>query len=117
MAEALAAEVAGFGITVTVIEPGAFHTEFQSSIKNSRTIAEYDAVREKLYAMFTPDMFGDPKATSEALFKVMDADEPPLRLVLGSTSLPIIRKIYADRLDTWEKWEAVSNAAQGSRKG
>ena len=67
--------------------------------------------------VFTPDMFGDPKATSEALFKVMDADEPPLRLVLGSTSLPIIRKIYADRLDTWEKWEAVSNAAQGSRKG
>ena len=45
MAEALAAEVTGFGIKVTIIEPGAFHTEFQSSIKNSRTIAEYDAVR------------------------------------------------------------------------
>src|ERR1700694_4019135 len=39
MAEALAAEVAGFGIKVTIIEPGAFHTEFQSSIKNFRTIA------------------------------------------------------------------------------
>ena len=116
MAEALAAEVADFGIKVTIIEPGAFHTEFQSSIKNSRTIVEYDAVREKLHAMFTPDMFGEPAATSEALFKVVDADEPPLRLVLGSSSLPIIRKIYADRLDTWEKWEAVSNAAQGSRK-
>ena len=116
MAEALAAEVAGFGIKVTIIEPGAFHTEFQSSIKNSRAMTEYDAVREKLWAMFTPDMFGDPEATSEALFKVVDADEPPLRLVLGSSSLPIIRKIYADRLETWEKWEAVSNAAQGSRK-
>jgi hypothetical protein len=58
----------------------------------------------------------DPEATSEALFKVVDADEPPLRLVLGSASLPTIRKVYADRLDTWEKWEAVSNAAQGSRK-
>jgi NAD(P)-dependent dehydrogenase (short-subunit alcohol dehydrogenase family) len=85
MAEALAAEVGGFGIKVTIIELGAFHTEFQSSIKNSRTIAEYDAVREKLWATFTPDMFGDPEATSEALFKVVDADEPPLRLVLGSS--------------------------------
>jgi hypothetical protein len=50
------------------------------------------------------------------LDRMVDADEPPLRLVLGSTSLPIIRKIYADRLDTWENWETVSNAAQGSRE-
>ncbi len=54
------------------------------------------------------------EATSEALFKVVAADEPPLRLVLGSRSLPIFRQIYADRLDMWEKWEAVSNAAQGA---
>jgi NAD(P)-dependent dehydrogenase (short-subunit alcohol dehydrogenase family) len=51
MAEALAAEVAGFGIKVTIIEPGAFHTEFQSSIKNSRTLAEYDAVQEELFTV------------------------------------------------------------------
>ena len=67
MAEALAAEVADFGIKVTIIEPGAFHTEFQSSIKNSRTIAEYDAVREKLYAMFTPDVRTDsPRPIAQA---------------------------------------------------
>jgi NAD(P)-dependent dehydrogenase (short-subunit alcohol dehydrogenase family) len=94
MAKALAAEVADFEIKVTIIAPGAFRSEFQSSIQSSRTIAEYDAVREKLWAMFTPDMFGDPEATSEALIKVVDANEPPLRLVLGSCSLPIIREIY-----------------------
>jgi NAD(P)-dependent dehydrogenase (short-subunit alcohol dehydrogenase family) len=88
MAEALAAEVAGFGIKVTIIEPGAFHTEFQSSIKNSRAMTEYDAVREKLWAMFTPDMFGDPEATSEALFKVVDA---------GAAAWPCARlKLAAD---------------------
>ena len=56
---------------------------------------------------------GDPKATSEAIFKVVDAEQPPLRLFLGSHNLPEIREAYAQRLKTWEEWEAVSNAAQG----
>jgi hypothetical protein len=47
---ALAVEVADFGIKVMIIEPGAFHTEFQSSIKKCRAIAEYEAAREKLWA-------------------------------------------------------------------
>jgi NAD(P)-dependent dehydrogenase (short-subunit alcohol dehydrogenase family) len=88
MAKALAAEVADFEIKVTIIAPGAFRTEFQSSIQSSRTIAEYDAVREKLWAMFTPDMFGDPEATSEALIKVSGreraAASPGARLVFAA---------------------------------
>jgi hypothetical protein len=39
--------------------------------------------------------------------------EPPLRLLLGSTSLPLIRQVYGERLATWEKWADLSNAAQG----
>ena|ERR1700730_16766286 len=56
IADALAAEVAGFGIEVTIIEPAAFHPEFitEPAIKNSRTIAAYNAVRKKLYAMVPP---------------------------------------------------------------
>ncbi|BDP43307.1 hypothetical protein DAETH_32760 (plasmid) [Deinococcus aetherius] len=56
---------------------------------------------------------GDPQATAQAVLELVDAPEPPLRLILGSETLPISRAAYAERLATWEAWETVSNAAQG----
>ena len=57
----------------------------------------------------------EKKAAQEAVLKLVDAEEPPLRMMLGNKNLPAARAAYADRLATWELWEAVSNAAQGSR--
>lgn len=59
---------------------------------------------------------GDPAATPAALFKVVDAENPPLRFFLGSHNLPWVRKDYAERLATWEAWQEISDAAQGSVK-
>ncbi len=59
---------------------------------------------------------GDPEATPEALFKIVDAEQPPLRFNLGSHNLPWVRAAYAERLATWEAWESVSNSAQGKTK-
>ncbi len=47
---------------------------------------------------------GDPQATSEVIFKVVDAAEPPLRILLGATTVPMVREIYEGRLATWDKW-------------
>ena len=113
LSEALAGEVAGYGIKVTIIEPGAFATDFQSSMKSTTPMAEYQEVRRSIEATFKPEMMGDPAATIPAILKVVDTDEPPLRLLLGSWPLSMIQKIYEGRLDTWEKWADVSNAAQG----
>jgi NAD(P)-dependent dehydrogenase (short-subunit alcohol dehydrogenase family) len=114
IAEALAAEVAGFGIKVTIIEPGPYATSFlsESSLKHAAPNPIYDPVREQLAAALTPDMIGNPAATVAAILKVVDAKEPPLRLILGSL-LPMIRQVYTDRIKTWEAWEDVSKAAQG----
>jgi hypothetical protein len=57
--------------------------------------------------------WGNPDATAEAILKLVDADDPPLRLGLGTSILPRARAAYADRIATWEAWEAVANAAQG----
>jgi hypothetical protein len=57
-------------------------------------------------------MIGNPAATVAAILKVVDAKEPPLRLILGYL-LPMIRQVYADRVKTWEAWEDVSKATQG----
>jgi hypothetical protein len=47
------------------------------------------------------------------MLKVVDAKEPPLRIFFGSGGLPLTRKEYAKRIETWEKWNDVSLEAQG----
>jgi NAD(P)-dependent dehydrogenase (short-subunit alcohol dehydrogenase family) len=114
MSEALAAEVASFGVKVTIIEPGPYATDFNNgqSIKVSPPIAVYDGVRAQLAAMLTPEMMGDPAATMPAILQVVDADKPPLRLILGSMG-PLVRQVYEERMKTWDAWLEVSAAAQG----
>ncbi len=110
--ESLAKEVAQFGIKVTMIEPGAYATEFGKSATRAVPLEVYDAFRRDFMAALMKLERENPKATVEALFKVVDAEQPPLRLILGSTTLPQIRSTYADRFATWEAWQAVSDAAQ-----
>ncbi|MGA2847592.1 MAG: SDR family NAD(P)-dependent oxidoreductase [Terracidiphilus sp.] len=111
--ESLAQEVRPFGLRVTIVEPGAYATDFGKSAKIAEVIEPYADFRKRFMARLTSMERGDPNATAEAILKLVDANDPPLRLVLGSTILPGARALYADRLATWEAWEDVSNAAQG----
>jgi NAD(P)-dependent dehydrogenase (short-subunit alcohol dehydrogenase family) len=116
--ESLAQEVKGFGIKVTLLEPGAYATDFASptSLKISPGMDAYADLRKRVSGRLSSAERGDPEATGEAILKVVDAEQPPLRFIFGNTSLPMARATYADRLATWEAWEAVSNAAQGEPK-
>jgi len=116
--ESLAQEIKGFGIKVTLLEPGAYATDFgsQSSLKMSGNIDAYTDLRAQVFAAGASIEFGDPQATAEAVLKIVDAENPPLRFFVGTEGLPIARSAYANRLSTWEAWEAVSNAAQGEAK-
>ncbi len=113
--ESLAQEVKTFGIKVTLIEPGAYATEFGSpaSLKQSEGMDTYNELRQQVFGRLMSQERGDPQATADAVLKIVDTENPPLRFILGSTGLPMIRAAYAGRLATWEEWEAVSNAAQG----
>lgn len=113
--ESLAIEVKSFGINVTLLEPGAYATDFgsSSSLKIVPGIDAYADLRKRVFGSLSGEERGDPQATAEAIFKIVDAEEPPLRFIFGSGTLPIARAAYADRLSTWEAWEDVSNAAQG----
>jgi NAD(P)-dependent dehydrogenase (short-subunit alcohol dehydrogenase family) len=114
--QSLAAEVAGFGIKVTLIEPAAYSTDWGgASAKHAAANPAYDQFREKAAElrkarMGTP---GDPVATREAVLQVVDAENPPLRIFFGDGPLAIATKDYESRLAEWRAWEPVSVAAHG----
>ena len=88
MSEALAGEVASFGINVTIIEPGSFATGFRSSMKTPSAMAEYEPVRQAVLSAFKPEMSGDPLATAAAILKVVDADNPRFAFCLARGRFP-----------------------------
>jgi NAD(P)-dependent dehydrogenase (short-subunit alcohol dehydrogenase family) len=114
--QSLAQEVAPFGVHVTLIEPAGFSTDWSGS--SSRTAealpdyadlhAENEKVRKTRWA--AP---GDPKASAAAVLKVVDADEPPLRVFFGDAPLGLAKADYEERLRTWEQWQSVAELAQG----
>lgn len=113
--ESLAAEVKDFGIKVTIIEPGAYATEFgsQESLKFSNILEVYTDFKANFMNSLKNFERGNPNATPEALFQIADSENPPLRFFLGSHNLPWVKTAYAERLAEWEAWAPVSNAAQG----
>ena len=112
--QSLAAEVAGFGIKVTIVEPGGFATEWGGpSAKRATPMPAYDAARAAIAQFRSGNTPGDPDATGPAILKVVDAAEPPLRVFFGSTGLTMTRAGYARRIETWEQWNDVSLEAQG----
>ena len=111
--EALAQEVRAFGIRVTLVEPGAYATDFGKSSKIADALGPYADFRQQFLTRLANVERGDPEATVEAILKLVDTEDPPLRLGLGTSILPRARAAYAERLATWEAWQDVSNAAMG----
>jgi NAD(P)-dependent dehydrogenase (short-subunit alcohol dehydrogenase family) len=114
--ESLAQEVKPFGIKVTLVEPGAYATDFGKSAQIADALEPYAEFRKQFLTRLANLERGDPEATAEAVLKLVDTNDPPLRLGLGTSILPRARDAYAERLATWEAWENVSNAAMGEPK-
>ncbi|MFI7295526.1 SDR family oxidoreductase [Streptomyces sp. NPDC050121] len=115
LTEALAQEVAGFGIKVTLVEPGGFETDWAGSSATFATqLPAYDDLRTAVAAAWSDVKSGDPAATGPALLKIVDADNPPLRVFFGTAPLHLVPQVYAERLKTWQEWADVSTQAQGN---
>ncbi|GAA4901688.1 SDR family NAD(P)-dependent oxidoreductase [Mucilaginibacter defluvii] len=116
--ESLAAEVKQFGVKVTLIEPGAYATEFGTpeSLKFTQNLDVYEDFKQEFFGQLGSMEKGDPNATADAVLQIVDAENPPLRFFLGSHCLPGVRAAYNERLKTWEEWADVSSAAQGNVK-
>ncbi|BBX47997.1 SDR family oxidoreductase [Mycobacterium cookii] len=114
--QSLAQEVAPFGVHVTLIEPAGYDTDWSgSSSRRAQELPAYADVhkateewRKKRWA--AP---GDPKASAAAVLKVVDAEQPPLRVFFGEAPLGLAKADYEERLRVWEQWQPVAELAQG----
>ncbi|WP_163570135.1 oxidoreductase [Fodinicola feengrottensis] len=92
LSESLAAEVAPLGIAVTIVEPGGLRTQWAGkSMQQSPTrLDDYEQTagkrRDSTLAV-SGHQPGDPVRAAAAIATVVDADVPPLRLLLGSDAL------------------------------
>ncbi|MDN3547441.1 SDR family NAD(P)-dependent oxidoreductase [Mucilaginibacter aquaedulcis] len=115
LSESLAVEVKAFGIKVSIVEPNAFGTDWSgdSAVRTKSVVAHYDEIKDSFYSYFKPEMIGIPEATVPAILKLVDSEEPPLRLFLGKMALPRVQQVYTERLAVWDSWKEVSAAAHG----
>ncbi|MEV0622547.1 SDR family NAD(P)-dependent oxidoreductase [Nonomuraea sp. NPDC050404] len=117
--EALAGEVAEFGVKVTIIEPAGFATRDGNNpdpLANGHmatTDPAYDDLRRRLGATTGKMPAGDPAAAAQALLKLVDSANPPVRVLFGKGFHPMIQQVYADRLKTWDDWQDLSIEAHG----
>jgi NAD(P)-dependent dehydrogenase (short-subunit alcohol dehydrogenase family) len=110
LSQSLAQEVAGFGIFVTMVEPGPYSTGWLATgARHSDENPDYQLARDAIDPSWD---VGDPRATRAAILTVVDAERPPLRIFLGKSLAPLTEE-YEQRLATWRDWEPVSVRAFG----
>jgi NAD(P)-dependent dehydrogenase (short-subunit alcohol dehydrogenase family) len=110
--EALAHEVAPLGIKVTIIEPGAFRTDFNvSSRHETPPSADYQGTVGPVLDFFhqvAGHEPGDPAKAAAAIIAIVNEAQPPRRLLLGSDAVHLARLIdQADSAET-DRWEQLS---------
>lgn len=113
MAEALAQEVAPFGIKVTVLTLGIFRTNFaSSSLKGTAAMAEYAETPAGRFRGFIGQLTGkqpnDPARGAAAILRVVASANPPLHLALGQDALGVMAKKAAGLQADMDAWREVS---------
>ena len=115
LTETLRDEVAGFGIHTLIVEPGAFRTGLfrPDAAYQSAEMPEYAGTVGPTRAYVRDGdglQPGDPVKAAEAIATALDADDPPLRLVLGTDAIGNIRRHLEGVSDELDKWEEVGAA-------
>ncbi|SFJ76274.1 NADP-dependent 3-hydroxy acid dehydrogenase YdfG [Paenibacillus sp. UNC496MF] len=112
--EVLAKEVGPLGIKVTLVEPGGFRTEWAgSSMQQVEPRAEYQNTVGYMMKHFrenTGKEKGDPAKAAQAIITIVNEENPPLRLLLGSDAVELANAMDNGKLEETKRWEAISRS-------
>ncbi|WP_176084706.1 oxidoreductase [Martelella sp. HB161492] len=118
ISEVMRAEMAPFGVHVTALCPGSFRTDWagRSMIRTERSIADYDALFDPIRTARqdkSGKQLGDPQKLAAAVMTLVEAENPPPQLLLGSDAL----KLVTDRIERLRQeiaeWEDLTVSTDG----
>jgi NAD(P)-dependent dehydrogenase (short-subunit alcohol dehydrogenase family) len=113
--EVLSNEVGPLGVKVTIVEPGAFRTDWQgSSMRRYEVGEDYDATvgaMNRYREANSDNQPGDPARAARIIMEVAALDEPPLRLLLGAGAVATAEKSSETRAAEAREWAEVSRSA------
>ncbi|MFI6395410.1 SDR family NAD(P)-dependent oxidoreductase [Nonomuraea sp. NPDC050540] len=114
--EALAGEVAPFGIRVMIVEPSRFRTDFNAA--DVLEFAETSPTYREVLAGVRADMAGtdgrqegDPARAAEIIVSLAHGDDVPLRLPLGREAVERISGVHRRGLAEVERWAETARSA------
>jgi len=118
ISDALAREVAPFGIAVTAVAPGSFRTDWagRSMQRTARSIADYDTLFDPIRRAREEKSGrqpGDPARAARAMLAVIGSETPPTHLLLGSDALHLVRDKLAALGRDVDAWEHVTVSTDG----
>ncbi|SDJ82945.1 NADP-dependent 3-hydroxy acid dehydrogenase YdfG [Nonomuraea maritima] len=111
--EALSSELAPLGVRVLLVEPGMFRTKITNNMVLAPENPAYEASSgglRQMVAEIAGKEPGDPAKGAAAVLKVLDADNPPLRIVLGGDAVDALRAHHEALLADMVTWEPLSRS-------
>jgi NAD(P)-dependent dehydrogenase (short-subunit alcohol dehydrogenase family) len=110
--EVMSIEMAPLGVKVTIIEPGGFRTDFAGSSTTIQDVRpEYDSTvgeAARFQRRYNGNQPGDPAKAAQVILKVVDMEEPPLRLLLGSDAVKFAERADTRKSEADRKWRDLS---------
>lgn len=118
ISETLGKELKPFGVFVTAVAPGSFRTDWagRSMQRSPRQIADYDALFDPIRQAReekSGKQLGDPVKAANAMLALIDSENPPAHLLLGSDALKLVREKLAQLSAEIEQWETLTRSTDG----
>jgi len=118
ISETLGKELKAFGVFVTAVAPGSFRTDWagRSMQRSPRQIADYDALFDPIRQAReekSGKQLGDPVKAAQAMLQLIESDNPPAHLLLGSDALKLVREKMAQLSEEIDQWEALTRSTDG----
>jgi NAD(P)-dependent dehydrogenase (short-subunit alcohol dehydrogenase family) len=118
ISEVMRAEMAPFGVHVTALCPGSFRTDWagRSMVRTERSIDDYDALFDPIRAARQAKsgrQLGDPEKLAEAVLTLIESDDPPPQLLLGSDALKLVNERIGRMRQEIEEWTPLTVSTDG----